>query len=320
MKNHLKYLWILLPILLIAAMPARWNPSQFMAQGGYLSHTNGGNLGTNMTVGDQVNITNANGANLIFQMNELSSSSITVLTNGNAAWNLAFDATGFQFQTFDFFPALTINQNKTAEFAGAALFSSTISVTDISTFTGTTTHNGGAEVPVDRNLNIGNQTVMNTGSGSAASTTWTGEGNVTINTETFTVSSPATFNSTVSISTNLLGQSFNVQTTDATATAIASFSMPSDSAVTIQALVTGLQTDGSNGAGYRRSAVGKNNSGTTAIIGSVDTAFGGEDIAGWNCTITFDDGTDTANVIVTGAAATTVNWSALVTITWVRNP
>jgi len=90
MKNHLKYLWILLPILLIAAMPARWNPSQFMAQGGYLSHTNGGNLGTNMTVFASFVTTNVS-TGLYVSLAPDGGLPITVFNSGNDVFHVSQD-------------------------------------------------------------------------------------------------------------------------------------------------------------------------------------------------------------------------------------
>ena len=46
--------------LAIAAFPPQWNGSQFQSVGGIFSHTNNGNLGTNMTVFDVFAITNGN--------------------------------------------------------------------------------------------------------------------------------------------------------------------------------------------------------------------------------------------------------------------
>ena len=56
----------------------------------------------------------------------------------------------------------------------------------------------------------------------------------------------------------------------------------------------------------------QNNFGTTAIVGAVDTI--GTDIASggaaaWTISITADNPTDTLQIEVTGAAATTINWS-----------
>lgn len=102
-----------------------------------------------------------------------------------------------------------------------------------------------------------------------------------------------------------------VQTTDATVTTVASGTIASGVAVRIFAIVTARRSDVAGETGtYVLTAGGENIGGTTALVGSVATVDSGEDVAGWNATIDFDDASDSWRVRVTGEAAKTIQWTA----------
>ena len=112
-----------------------------------------------------------------------------------------------------------------------------------------------------------------------------------------------------------------IQTTDATQTELSTdnaaagaandISVASDCGVTVDVLVHARQTNADGfSAGYRVLAVLDNNAGTTALVGTASTTTIGEDVGGWDVTITADDTNDGVNVLVTGAAGDSVNWSA----------
>jgi hypothetical protein len=77
--------------------------------------------------------------------------------------------------------------------------------------------------------------------------------------------------------------------------------------------VSGIKTDGSQGAHYIRKVMIKNVGGTTALVGAVSTVGTDvEDVAGWDVTITADNTNDALDIKVTGAASTTIRWVAVV--------
>lgn len=102
-----------------------------------------------------------------------------------------------------------------------------------------------------------------------------------------------------------------VQTTDATVTTVASFTLTDATIYNVVADVRGLVTGG-NGAGYLRAATVKR-IGAGAVLVAVSTPHTAEDNAAWDCTI--DVNGNDARVRVTGAAATTINWSCLLKVT-----
>ena len=87
-------------------------------------------------------------------------------------------------------------------------------------------------------------------------------------------------------------------------------SIPSSCTTSFRINIVGRQTNATAGAGYLVTGVIDNNAGTTALVGSVTTTTVGEDVAGWDVTATADDTNDGINVLVTGAAADSVNWVA----------
>ena len=78
-----------------------------------------------------------------------------------------------------------------------------------------------------------------------------------------------------------------------------------------EAHVVGIQSDGTDASYFTRKGIIANNSGTTALIGAVQTV--GTDIesnASTDVAITADDSNDALQISVTGIAAETWRWSA----------
>jgi hypothetical protein len=77
--------------------------------------------------------------------------------------------------------------------------------------------------------------------------------------------------------------------------------------------VSGIRSDGSQGAHYIRKVMIKNLSGTTSLVGAVSTVGTDvEDVAGWDVTITADNTNDALDIKVTGATSSTIRWVAVV--------
>lgn len=125
-------------------------------------------------------------------------------------------------------------------------------------------------------------------------------------------------NQQIILNTNVIGQTFNAQTTSDTVTTLAEIPLPEESAVTMTAKVTGAQSSYANVNGYGITATAKNNGGTSGLVVSQTKWHEKEDQAGWECIIDVDDTADSIRVRVTGAAATTINWSVTLDIVWVR--
>lgn len=109
-----------------------------------------------------------------------------------------------------------------------------------------------------------------------------------------------------------------VSTTDATVTPIATFDILADSDVTIMADISGKRTNGTGRLMYRRRAgVYREGAGAAAFQGGINTPMsktgGGAGGAGWDAT--FDLSGNTLRVIVTGAAAQDVEWTARISLT-----
>lgn len=108
-------------------------------------------------------------------------------------------------------------------------------------------------------------------------------------------------------------------TTNATATDLfldgtsAVMLMPNNSCWAFSALVTGLQTNGTNGAGYRIEGVLRRDGATVPVlVGTVAVTTIGEDVAAWTANAAVSGNGLAINV--TGAAATTINWTARVSV------
>lgn len=69
--------------------------------------------------------------------------------------------------------------------------------------------------------------------------------------------------------------------------------------------VLGVATSGAHAA-YVRTVAVKQIGGTVSVVGSVAAPFTAEDVAGWDCTV--DVSANVVRVLVTGAAATDVDW------------
>jgi len=73
--------------------------------------------------------------------------------------------------------------------------------------------------------------------------------------------------------------------------------------------VTGITDDGAQGASYKIEGAIKNLAGVVTLVGTPTVTVLAEDDAAWDCVVTADDPNNALNVAVTGAAATTINWS-----------
>jgi hypothetical protein len=106
-------------------------------------------------------------------------------------------------------------------------------------------------------------------------------------------------------------------TTDATVTAIYSFAIPEDATVVIMVDVAGKRTNGTGRLGHRRRAMAyREGAGAAALQGGVNTPMsktGGGAGGVWDATI--DLSSNTLRVIVTGAAAENIEWTARVSLT-----
>ena len=107
-------------------------------------------------------------------------------------------------------------------------------------------------------------------------------------------------------------QPVNVQTTDATVTTLDSWTIASNSAQNISALVIGLKSDSSQAGAWSITCAFRNNAGTVAQLGSTSaTVIGTLDDAAWAATC--DNSTTTIRIRVTGKAATTIRWTVATT-------
>ena len=103
-------------------------------------------------------------------------------------------------------------------------------------------------------------------------------------------------------------------TTDATVTTAATFTTRDNHAYSVRARVTATETDDfDEQAYYERVALFKNDGGTLALVGSVQTPITVESTGGWDCTL--DASGDDIRVRVTGASSTDIAWLAQVDIT-----
>lgn len=89
--------------------------------------------------------------------------------------------------------------------------------------------------------------------------------------------------------------------------------IPSGKILSCTVNISGIKSDGSQGAHYIRKVMIKNVGGTTALVGTVSTVGTDvEDNAAWDVTITADNTNDALDIKVTGAASTTIRWVAVV--------
>lgn len=104
-----------------------------------------------------------------------------------------------------------------------------------------------------------------------------------------------------------------VQTTDATATTIWEEVMPPDSTWRLNLEVQALSTGGASAFYWRINRYERGASGAATLIRTSTPIADDEDVAAWAITVAAAaDGT--ISVSVTGAAATTINWVALVKV------
>jgi hypothetical protein len=112
------------------------------------------------------------------------------------------------------------------------------------------------------------------------------------------------------------------QTTDATVTELfansagsARMLVPADSTWTFSALVTARRTDADNeSAGYKIEGVLDRNAtaNTIAFVGTPTVTVLGEDVAGWDCAVGVETTVGALIIRVTGEAAKTIRWVAVV--------
>ncbi len=103
-------------------------------------------------------------------------------------------------------------------------------------------------------------------------------------------------------------------TTDDTATTLASWTVPDDSSVVVQATVVARNTSTGAIAGFYKFAAGKNVGGNVSLVGSIlDIISAIKDLSMLTASCTLDvSGTD-IRVRVTGIAATTIEWMVALT-------
>jgi len=104
-----------------------------------------------------------------------------------------------------------------------------------------------------------------------------------------------------------------LQTSDATITDIATIDVAEGDVFQVEAYVLGRKSDGTDraiyhleGCFYRNAAGNVTQQGATTVITSLESNVA------WNCTLNADAGNQTIDVRVTGVAATTINWKAIV--------
>jgi len=102
----------------------------------------------------------------------------------------------------------------------------------------------------------------------------------------------------------------NVQTTDATPTTIYSYTATDEAVTMVDAAITGITSDGSVVAGYKRGALFKRDGGVLSQIGSTVSNYTEEESAAWDVGLSAS-GTSIL-VTVTGENATTIQWQAVI--------
>lgn len=101
----------------------------------------------------------------------------------------------------------------------------------------------------------------------------------------------------------------SVQTTDATATTLASVSVSEQDCITVRALVRGAKSDYSAAVGGWVTGVVRRATGGNATLAGVDSGVVEDASGSPTFTIDADTSTQTARIRVTGEAATTYNWT-----------
>ena len=106
---------------------------------------------------------------------------------------------------------------------------------------------------------------------------------------------------------NIEWRQAEVQTTDATLTTLQTVAIPTDSEVLLEVRVMGRRASNGDSAAYVRTARFKNVGGTVTRH-NLQTDYTSEDVGAWNATLVAS-GTN-ALVQVTGAAASTIDWTS----------
>lgn len=109
------------------------------------------------------------------------------------------------------------------------------------------------------------------------------------------------------------GESILTSTTDDTTTELWSYTMGDNSAIYIEAIVTGMETDGSNRNVYKIAGAFYRDGGNVTQQGSTATIFSEESDATWGA-VEFNISTNDIEVQATGKAATNISWNSRVTI------
>lgn len=103
-----------------------------------------------------------------------------------------------------------------------------------------------------------------------------------------------------------------IQTTDATVTVLGTLTLLDENTYQIEALVVGVQSDGTNRASYHLAVtVYRTGAGLATIQGSVTSLHTQESDVTWDATFTISS--NDVRVSVTGVAATTIEWGSTLT-------
>ena len=85
--------------------------------------------------------------------------------------------------------------------------------------------------------------------------------------------------------------------------------LPASSTLACTALVVAQSAAAANNAGYEiKAVIQRDGSNNTSLVGSATTTTIGEDTAGMDATIVANDTLESAEIQVTGVAATTIQW------------
>lgn len=104
-----------------------------------------------------------------------------------------------------------------------------------------------------------------------------------------------------------------VMTSDAATTNVKTGTIPSGSAVLVEATIVAIQSDCTAGASYSRRLTFRNNAGTVATVGAAEALSTEESSVDWDATI--DHSETTWRVRVSGEEDTDIRWTASVTVT-----
>lgn len=116
----------------------------------------------------------------------------------------------------------------------------------------------------------------------------------------------------------VIGQPVRRTTTDATPVSLATdgtpaattvMVLPASSTLMCSAMVVAQSASAANNAGYEiKAVIQRDGSNNTALVGTATTTTVGEDTAGMDATIVANDTLESAEIQVTGVAATTIQW------------